>query len=92
VGVTANLSINYRAPTRADQFIIIKVKLDTLEGRKASVSGRVEDLQGTLLVDATATFVQPKYAKLLNSVVLKQAMGEPTNPDHPVLLANGEKS
>jgi hypothetical protein len=51
----------------------------------------VEDLQGTLLVDASATFVQPKYAKLLNSAVLKQAMGEPTSPDQPVLLANGEK-
>jgi acyl-coenzyme A thioesterase PaaI-like protein len=24
VGVTANLSINYRAPTKADQFIVIK--------------------------------------------------------------------
>jgi hypothetical protein len=51
----------------------------------------VEDLHGTLLVEATGTFVQPKYAKLLNSGVLKQAMGEPPKPDESVLLTNGEK-
>ena len=49
------------------------------------MSGRVEDLQGTLLVEATGTFVQPKYAKLLSSAALKQVMGEPT--DRP---ADGE--
>ncbi|TFK62371.1 Thioesterase/thiol ester dehydrase-isomerase [Pluteus cervinus] len=76
VGVTAKLSINYRAPTIADQFVVIKVKLEGAEGRRSQVSGRVEDLKGTLLVEATATFVQPRYAKLLNSKVLKTQMGE----------------
>ncbi|KAK2467458.1 hypothetical protein APHAL10511_000313 [Amanita phalloides] len=86
VGVTANLSINYRAPTRADQFIVIKTKLDSLNGRKAVVSGRIEDLQGTLLVDASATFVQPKYAKFLNSNLITLALGDPATS-----AANGEK-
>ena len=87
IGVTANLDVNYRAPTGPDQvrqpylsyppltnrhtqFLVIKTKLDTLQGRRAVVSGRVEDLQGTLLVEATGTFVQPKYAELLNSGIL----------------------
>jgi len=77
VGVTANLSIDYRAPTRADQFIVLKVKLIEVKGRKSVVGGRVEDMHGTVLAEATATFVQPKYAKLLNRTALEQAMGVP---------------
>ncbi|KAJ7124703.1 HotDog domain-containing protein [Mycena filopes] len=89
VGVTATLSLNYRAPTRADQFVVLKTKLVELNGRKATVSGRVEDLDGNLLVDATALFIQPRYAKLLNPMLVRQQLGEP--PKAPVLLAEGEK-
>jgi acyl-CoA thioesterase FadM len=53
VGVTAQLSLNYRAPTMADQFIVIKTKLGEVKGRKAYVTGRVETLDGTLLVEAS---------------------------------------
>ncbi|KAF8873076.1 mitochondrial protein [Infundibulicybe gibba] len=91
VGVTAKLSLDYRAPTRADQFVVIKTTLIETKGRKSVVSGRVEDLQGTLLVEANATFVQPKYAKMLNTAALKQAIGEPSDADVPVHLADGEK-
>ncbi|KDQ32477.1 hypothetical protein PLEOSDRAFT_1087490 [Pleurotus ostreatus PC15] len=91
VGVTAQLSINYKAPTRADQFILIKTKLVEAKGRKARVSGVVEDLEGNILVEATATFVQPRYAKLLKPEVLKHAMGEPAHSHEPVLIADGEK-
>ena len=52
VGVTANLNINYKAPTRADQFIVIKVRLDEAQGRKSRVSGVVEDMAGNVLVEA----------------------------------------
>ena len=52
VGVTAQLTLNYRAPTRADQFIVFKTFLKEAKGRKVTVSGRVEDLDGTILVDA----------------------------------------
>jgi len=76
VGVTANLNLNYRAPTRADQFVVIKTSVVSIKGRKVQVVGRVEDMKGTLLVEATATFVQPRYASLLASTALKQAMGE----------------
>ena len=51
-GVTANLNINYRAPTRADQFIVIKVRLDEAQGRKSRVSGVVEDMAGNVLAEA----------------------------------------
>ncbi|KAF8880893.1 HotDog domain-containing protein [Gymnopilus junonius] len=93
VGVTAQLTLNYRAPTMADQFVVIKTRVDEAKGRKVNVSGSVEDLQGTVLVQATATFVQPRYAKVLHSAQLRKAMGEPpASKEHeePVLLADGQ--
>jgi len=77
VGVTARLTLNYRAPTMADQFVVIKTRIEEVNGRKATASGRVEDLNGTVLVEASTTFVQPRYAKLLHSAELRKAMGEP---------------
>ncbi|KZV76815.1 Thioesterase/thiol ester dehydrase-isomerase [Peniophora sp. CONT] len=78
IGVTANLSINYRAPTKADQFIVIKTKLVESKGRKASVSGVVQDMSGNTLAEAAAIFVQPRCAKLLSAEALHEAMGHPT--------------
>ncbi|RDX41323.1 Thioesterase/thiol ester dehydrase-isomerase [Lentinus brumalis] len=84
VGVTANLNINYKAPTRADQFIVIKVKLDEAQGRKSRVSGTVEDMAGNVLVEANALFVQPRYAKLLNSTAVRHMLGEPSHSKEPI--------
>jgi len=89
VGVTANLSITYRAPTKADQYFAIKTKLIDVQGRKAWVEGRVEDMNGTLLAEAKVMFVQPKYAKLLNTNLLQQAMGEPPKSSEPIHLGKG---
>ncbi|KAF7335693.1 UPF0644 protein PB2B4.06 [Mycena venus] len=91
VGVTATLSLTYRAPTRADQFVVLKTQLVELKGRKATVVGRVEDLQGNLLVEANGLFVQPRYAKLLDPKLIRQNLGEPANSKAPVLIAEGEK-
>ncbi|KAJ3500188.1 hypothetical protein NMY22_g19342 [Coprinellus aureogranulatus] len=52
VGVTATLTLNYRAPTMADQFVVIRTQLDEVKGRKAFVKGRIETLEGTVLVEA----------------------------------------
>ncbi|KAL0065514.1 hypothetical protein AAF712_007424 [Marasmius tenuissimus] len=92
IGVTAKLTVNYRAPTKADQFIIIRTEIVDVKGRRADVKGRVEDLSGTLLVEAEATFIQPRYAKLLNKAAIKQVMGAPPSDPHaPVVhLADGE--
>jgi hypothetical protein len=53
VAVTAKLALNYRAPTRADQFVIIKTKIVEKNGRKMTVFGSIETLDGTVLCDAT---------------------------------------
>lgn len=65
VAVTANLNLNFRAPTRADQFVIMKTKLVELKGRKAVVDGWIEDLDGKVLVDARGIYVEPKLASQL---------------------------
>lgn len=75
IGVTANLNINYRKPTRANQYLILKAKTTKVEGRKAWVEGHIESLATTnssapeKLVEATALFIEPKYANLMRRVV-----------------------
>lgn len=104
IGVTATLNLSYRAPTRADQWIVIKTRLVEAKGRKARVEGTVEDLQGNVLVEAkyvilprrhshadkllprpcSGLFIQPKYAKLLNTQQIRQIMGEPADSKEPL--------
>ena len=67
IGVTASLTINYRSPAKAGSYVVLKAKTTKVEGRKAWVEGRIETLgegeePGTVLVEATGLFVEPKYA------------------------------
>lgn len=71
IAVTANLSINYRAPTPANSFLILRAHTVKVEGRKAVVQGWLETLPepdseapGTLLAEAEGLFVSPKDAKV----------------------------
>jgi len=74
VGMTANLNINYRAPTKAGQYIVMKAQVTKAEGRKAWAEGRIETLPKTedeqpiVLVDGSALFVEPRQVKLLSLV------------------------
>lgn len=66
IGVTANLSINYRAPCMAGQYIVLRGEVVKAEGRKAWVEGRIETLpegdeQPVVLAEATGLFIQPKH-------------------------------
>ena len=56
VGVTANLDTNYKAPTRADQFLTIKVHLEEAKSCKSRVSSVVEDMASTLLAEVSYIF------------------------------------
>ncbi|KAE9396585.1 Thioesterase/thiol ester dehydrase-isomerase, partial [Gymnopus androsaceus JB14] len=77
IAVTATLNVSYRAPTKADQFVVIHTKLDEIKGRKVFVSATAETLDGIRLVEATGMFVQPKYAGLLNKGLVSQILGAP---------------
>jgi acyl-CoA thioesterase FadM len=57
VGVTANLNLDYRAPAKADQFVVMKTKVLRRDGRKIWVEGRIETMQGTTLVNAKYVFL-----------------------------------
>ena len=69
IGVTANLNINYRSPTPAGSYVVLKAETIKVEGRKVWVKGRIELLgdtiePGKLLVEAEALFIEPAYANV----------------------------
>jgi acyl-CoA thioesterase FadM len=75
VAMTAYLNVKYRAPTYADQFVVVRVRSDRAEGRKAWVSGTIETLDGKLLVEAEALYVEPKNAwALAKSSAVREAL------------------
>jgi 3'-phosphoadenosine 5'-phosphosulfate synthase len=69
IGVTASLTVNYKKPTPAGSFVVLKAETTKVEGRKVWVKGRIELLgeteePGDVLVEAEGLFVEPKYAKV----------------------------
>ncbi|KAH8788492.1 HotDog domain-containing protein [Diaporthe sp. PMI_573] len=72
VGMTANLNVNYRAPCKANQFVVLKAEVTKAEGRKAWVEGRIETLpegdeKPVELANATALYIEPKQAAALRT-------------------------
>lgn len=66
MGVTASLTIDYRAPTPANGYVVIKAKVHKTEGRKAHVGAIMETLPPAnsgkaplRLAQAEALFVSP---------------------------------
>ncbi|KAF3939474.1 hypothetical protein ABW19_dt0205187 [Dactylella cylindrospora] len=86
VAMTANLDINYRAPCKANQYIIIKAETTKVEGRKAWVVGRLESLpepeaegDGKLLVEASVLMIEPKViGPLMREVIPSKPLEHPT--------------
>ncbi|KJK94344.1 hypothetical protein H633G_01725 [Metarhizium anisopliae BRIP 53284] len=44
IGVTANLNINYRKPTPAGSYLVLRAETTKVEGRKAWVKGHIESV------------------------------------------------
>jgi adenylylsulfate kinase len=75
IGVTANLNIDYRKPTPSGSFLVLKAETTKVEGRKAWVKGHIELLAApgekpTILAEATALYISPKFAKVSISLLL----------------------
>lgn len=73
VGMTANLNINYRNPTPAQGFVVLRAVTTKVEGRKAWVEGRIETLAAegekpVVLAEATALFIEPRQAATMARV------------------------
>lgn len=81
VGVTANLQINYRKPTMAGQFLVLRAKTKKVEGRKAWAEGWIESMEVAegeapeKLVEAEALFVEPKHAKVRAMLIKAEHVG-----------------
>ncbi|GAA5853543.1 hypothetical protein JCM9279_001308 [Rhodotorula babjevae] len=74
IGVTATLGMKYKKPTFANQYIVVRTSLVKQQGRKAWVQGRIEDAEGTTLVEAECLFVEPKFAQFLNNSSVREAL------------------
>ncbi|CEP11389.1 hypothetical protein [Parasitella parasitica] len=61
-GFTANLNVNYRKPIRSDQWVVIRGKLEKLEGRKAWGIACIMTLddEPVILTEATALYISPR--------------------------------
>ncbi|KAI8377788.1 HotDog domain-containing protein [Radiomyces spectabilis] len=61
-GFTANLNVNYRRPVLSNQWIVVRGKLQRLEGRKAWAEAWIETVEDTpqRLTEATALYISPR--------------------------------
>lgn len=71
IGVTARLEIDYRKPVKADQVVVVETKLIEAKGRKVTVEGVMRTLEGELLVESRAIFVEPRLLKWLNTSAVR---------------------
>ncbi|KAI9899596.1 hypothetical protein N3K66_006057 [Trichothecium roseum] len=72
--VTANLNIDYRKPTPAGSFLVLKARTTKVQGRKAWVKGHIELLAGpgetpVVVAEASGLFIEPKYAAMMPRIV-----------------------
>ncbi|KAI4210512.1 MAG: hypothetical protein LQ351_006663 [Letrouitia transgressa] len=76
VGVTARLEVDFKRPARSDGWVVLKARVEEVEGRKAWVRGRLEVLgegeggkgepweeKGEVLAEGRGLFVEPRWAK-----------------------------
>jgi acyl-coenzyme A thioesterase PaaI-like protein len=83
IAMTANLTVNYRAPSPAGNYFVLRAKTVKVEGRKAWVEGHIESLpeegkEPVILVEASALMIEPKQAKVSRSLP-KQSKSRITN-------------
>lgn len=60
--MTVYLNTRYKAPTPADQFIVVRTRATKWAGRKAFTEGTIENLDGKVLVEADALYVEPRVS------------------------------
>ncbi|TLD33915.1 hypothetical protein PspLS_00439 [Pyricularia sp. CBS 133598] len=77
IGLTANLNIDYRAPCKVNQYVVLRANTIKVEGRKAWVEGRIETMAEPgetplVLAEAKALFVSPKGAAAMAKVLPAQ--------------------
>lgn len=69
IGVTAKLDLQFRSPIKVDSMILVRANTTKTEGRKAWVEATIETMEGELLVQATAMFIEPKWSANLSPMM-----------------------
>ena len=79
MGYTANLNVNYKTPLPENSEAVIRVFLESIEGRKVKLRARLESKDGTVVYsDATALYIvdrsltKMKLGPELDKLVAKQ--------------------
>jgi len=77
--VTANLNVDYRKPTPAGSFLVLRAETYKVEGRKAWVRGHIELLANpgekpTIVAEAQALFISPKYAAVSDTCLVTSCL------------------
>lgn len=76
----ANLNINYRLPTRADQWVVIRTQLLEQKGRKVVVGAEMSNLEGEVLADAKCVLPAPYLvAQSLSPATRDQSLTPPSS-------------
>ncbi|KAA8644493.1 hypothetical protein EYZ11_003014 [Aspergillus tanneri] len=70
LGMTANLTVDFRKPALPDRLYVLRADTGSVEGRKARVKGSLcslpwpgEEGEQVLVAEAKALFVEPKFAE-----------------------------
>lgn len=74
-GMTANLNINYRAPVFARNYVVLRINMAKMQGRKIWVEGQIETLvtegeKPVLMVEATALFIELRHSAVGDNFLL----------------------
>lgn len=70
IGVTAKLELEYKSPIPVGSIVLVRADTREVQGRKAWVDAVVEDaVDGRLQVEATALFIEPKWAADMPTVL-----------------------
>ncbi|RKF64614.1 Uncharacterized protein, mitochondrial [Erysiphe neolycopersici] len=77
IGMTATLNIDYRNPTPAGSYVLVRAKTTNVKGRKVWAAGHIESLplEGKMpitLAEASGLFIEPKQAAVNTYLKLVQ--------------------
>jgi|EP00979_Chaetoceros_neogracilis_P011489 acyl-coenzyme A thioesterase PaaI-like protein len=73
--VTANLTVNYRAPLPAGSDVVIRVRHENTSGRKIYMSAKMESHDGSIVYsEATALFVTVAKQHLSSTIIPQRMM------------------
>lgn len=65
-GLTANLSVDYKVPTRLNTPLRVEARLDRAEGHKTWAKGSISAADGTVCAVGTGLFVLPSWLRGLS--------------------------